>query len=268
MRHSKTSSAFLSQAKFYLSCALAFVLAFGCLAGSQVRAQRPPATATTPAPERTRLEVIEDLSESLANDLLELSIATRDRDLERTAQFFPARLDAATYPARPQPLKDAVKWVKTHDWIAAAPDTVTVTRNGTLPPFKITTPGSEVAKTPRTMTREEFMSGWAEFLAHFSEIEDARFKVKEANFDESAQAVAGAKEPTAVVGAMGKARVAFYVIGRDVDGKREWARGVANVRVRYDASKRWQFDSFALASLDSMVAVSDIFSEVAIPAGV
>lgn len=119
-----------------------------------------------------------------------------------------------------------------------------------------------------TITREQFLQGWSEFLAHFSEIEDARFKVKEANFAESAQAVAGAKEPTAVVGAMGKARIAFYVIGRDREGKREWARGVVNVEARYDASQRWQFDRFALVSLDSMVAASDLFSEVAIPAGV
>ncbi|HEY9402979.1 MAG TPA: VCBS repeat-containing protein [Pyrinomonadaceae bacterium] len=268
MRLLNSPFSLLPQFKFYTTCALAFALALGSLDIRRAHAQQQPAKAKMPAPERTRLEVIEDLSESLANDLLELSVATRDRDLERTAQFFPARLNSAPYPARPLPLKDSVKWVKTHDWIADAPDTVTVTRNGTLPPFKITTPGSEIAKTPRTMTREEFMSGWAEFLAHFSEIEDSRFKVKEANFDEGAQAVAGAKEPTAVVGAMGKARVAFYVIGRDIDGKREWARGVANVVVRYDASKRWQFDTFALASLDSMVATSDLFSEVAIPAGV
>jgi hypothetical protein len=246
------------------------MLALGCFVARRAHAQQPAAaaTATTPAGERARFEIVEDLSESLANDLLELSVATRDRDLERTAQFFPAKFNAASYPARPQPLKDAVKWVKTHDWTADAADVVSVTRNGALPPLKITTPGKEVAKTPRLMTREEFMRGWAQFLAHFSEIEDSRFKVKEANFDESAQAVAGAKEPTAVVGAKGKARVAFYVIGRDTEGRREWARGVANVVVRYDASNRWQFDLFSLVSLDSMVATSDLFSEVAIPAGV
>ncbi|HZH90635.1 MAG TPA: VCBS repeat-containing protein [Pyrinomonadaceae bacterium] len=266
MRLLKILFSLLPQLKFYATRGLAFVLALGCLVAPVAHAQQPAPSAAG-APERTRLEVVEDLSESLANDLLELSIATRDRDLERTAAFFPAKLNSAPYPARPLALKDSVKWVKTHDWAADAPDVVTVTRNGALPPLKLTTPGSEVAKTQRTMTREEFMRGWAEFLAHFSEIEDARFKVKEANFDEGAQAVAGAKEPTAVVGATGKARVAFYVIGRDIEGKREWARGVVNVVVRYDASKRWQFDTFALASLDSMVATSDLFSEVAIPAG-
>jgi hypothetical protein len=226
------------------------VLALVCLAPHRVHAQKP-ATTSAAAPERTRLEVIEDLSESLANDLLELSVATRDRDLARTAAFFPAKLTSAPYPTHPLPLKDAVKWVKTHDWAARGAAT-----------------GASADKTLRQTGKEEFLGDWAQFLAHFSEIEDARFKVKEANFDESAQAVVGAKEPTAVVGATGKARVAFYVIGRDTEGKREWARGVANVLVRYDASKRWQFDTFSLVSLDSMVATSDLFSEVAIPAGV
>ncbi|HEX9917878.1 MAG TPA: VCBS repeat-containing protein [Pyrinomonadaceae bacterium] len=238
--------------KFYATCGLAFALALGCFAARQAQAQKPSAaTPKTPALERTRFEIIEDLSESLANDLLELSVATRDRDLERTAQFFPAKLNAASYPARPQPLKDAVKWVKTHDWATSGAESV-----------------ASANKTLRQTGKEEFLADWAQFLSHFSEIEDSRFKVKEANFDDSAQAVAGAKEPTAVVGATGKARVAFYVIGRDIEGKREWARGVVNVQVRYDASKRWQFDTFALASLDSMVATSDLFSEVAIPAGV
>jgi hypothetical protein len=247
----KSPSTLFPRAKFYATCGLSLVLALGCLAPHRAHAQKPATAAAATAPERTRLEVIEDLSESLANDLLELSVATRDRDLARTAAFFPAKLTSAPYPTRPLPLKDAVKWVKTHDWAAGGAAT-----------------GASADKTPRQTSKEEFLGDWAQFLAHFSEIEDARFKVKEANFDESAQAVVGAKEPTAVVGATGKARVAFYVIGRDTEGKREWARGVANVLVRYDASKRWQFDTFSLLSLDSMVATSDLFSEVAIPAGV
>ncbi|HEV2882464.1 MAG TPA: VCBS repeat-containing protein [Pyrinomonadaceae bacterium] len=253
MRLLKTPFSFLPQLKFYATCGLAFALALGCFAARRAHAQKPSAaaTATTPAVERARFEVVEDLSESLANDLLELSVATRDRDLERTAEFFPAKFKAASYPSRPQPPKDAVKWVKTHDWATSTAESV-----------------ASANKTLRQISKEEFLADWAQFLAHFSEIEDSRFKVKEAYFDESAQAVAGAKEPTAVVGAKGKARVAFYVIGRDTEGRREWARGVANVLVRYDASNRWQFDSFSLASLDSMVATSDLFSEVAIPAGV
>ncbi|HLM55941.1 MAG TPA: VCBS repeat-containing protein, partial [Pyrinomonadaceae bacterium] len=66
----------------------------------------------------------------------------------------------------------------------------------------------------------------------------------------------------------GRARVAFYVIGRNREGRREWARGTANVVVRAAASGRFQFESWTLVGLDSLVASTDIFSEVAAPAGV
>jgi hypothetical protein len=194
-----------------------------------------------------RLETIEELSESLANDILELSVATRDRDLETTAAYFPAILAAKQFPSRPVAMKNQVKWVNSHLWEVA---------------------DKKRANTQGKITGKDFLADWEEFLAHFSEIEDARFKVKEANFDDNAKAVLGAEEPTAVVGAAGKARIAFYVIGRDINGKREWARGSFNARVRYDANKHWQFDSIDLLSFDSLVAEKDLFSEVAIPAGV
>ncbi|HEX8129751.1 MAG TPA: VCBS repeat-containing protein [Pyrinomonadaceae bacterium] len=272
MRLLKSPSVRLPTAKFYATCGLAFVLALACLAARRAHAQNP--APPTHAPERTRLEVIEDLSESLANDLLALSVATRDRDLERTAEFFPARFKCSPFPSHPAPLETRVKWIGAHLWavpVVGASQHHGAGRGELKTSDRLLAPQSPTQTgEPNlpTMRREHFLRMWSDFLAHFSEIEDARFKVKEANFDESAQAVAGAKEPTAVVGAKGKARVAFYVIGRDTEGKREWARGVVNVNVRYDASNRWQFDTFALASLDSMVATSDLFSEVAIPAGV
>ena len=195
----------------------------------------------------SRLEVIEDLSESLANDLLQLSIATRDGDFQMTAQYFPASFTASPFPFRPTSVKTQVKWIRSHAWET----------EGAIP-------SNGLGKT----TNAEFLKNWKVFLEHFSEIEDVRFKVKEANFDEKAKAVVGAEQPTAVVGASGRSRIAFYVIGRDINGKREWARGTLNANVRFDANKHWQFDSFELLSLDSMVAETDLFSEVAVPAGV
>lgn len=195
---------------------------------------------------RSRLEVTEDLSESLANDILTLSVATRDRDFETTAQYFPAQFAAKPFPSRPAAAKTQVKWISLHNWEIASP-------NQTNNPVKT--------------TNAEFLKNWKEFLAHFSEIEDARFKVKEANFDEKASSLQGASEPTAIVGATGRVRIAFYVIGRDINTKREWARGAFWANVRFDANKHWQFDSFELINFDSMVAETDLFSEVAVPAG-
>lgn len=218
------------------------------LAGNFLYAQtaNPSPVNKNQTVDRTRLEIIEELSESLANDLLELSVATTGRDLSLSAEFFPAQLVAKTFPTRRLPAKTQIKWFGTHDWKTA----------------------DDKSATAEKITGAEFLKNWAEFLEHFSEIEDARFKVKEANFDETAKAILGAEQPTAIVGATGKARIAFYVIGRDSEGKREWARGTFWANVRFDKNKHWQFDSFDLVGLDSLVANTDIFSEVAIPAGV
>lgn len=222
----------------FLAC-LAVILLPAVVAAAQISA---PSPATVDA---RRLEISEELSESLANDLLDLSVAVKNQDQEKTAQFFPEKLRAQRFPSDPTPLKPVVKWIASHGW-TVKPDSAE---------------SGEIASS-------EFLHGWSEFLDHFSDVEDARFKVKVGNFDDSAQAILGADTPTAVPGASGHARVAFFVIGRDHENQREWARGVIEADFRYADNKHWQFQSFSLSSFDSMVATTDIFSEVSEPAGV
>jgi hypothetical protein len=218
----------------------ALILLAVCTASAQL-------IAPSPATVNPRgLEVSEELSESLANDLLELSVATKNRDIEKTAQFFPEQLHADRFPSEPTATNPAVKWIASHGWAAQS--------------------AALSSETAGEIKASEFLDGWAAFLDHFSEVEDARFKVKVANFDDSAQAIIGADVPTAVPGATGHARVAFFVIGRDRENHREWARGVAEADVRYADNKHWQFQSFKLTSFDSLVATADIFSEVSGPA--
>jgi hypothetical protein len=238
---------------FSIACVLSLLININGIAYKIYAQTNQPDKA---ANERARLEMIEELSESLANDLLELSVAVRDRDADLISEFFPARLSAKPFPAKPSPLKKQVKWIYAHDWEARDK---TADRK---------TPVSAAAGNNAKITKKEFLGGWTEFLDHFSEIEDVRFKVKEANFDDSAKAVMGADEPTAVVGATGRARIAFYVIGRDISGKREWARGAFMANVRAAANRHWQFDSIELLNFDSLVAETDLFSEVAAAANV
>ena len=194
--------------------------------------------------EISRLEVTEQLSESLANQLLDLSIAVRDRNMEQTSKFFSVSLHSSPFPSRPSTLKTDVNWIGSHGWTP---------QNATASP---------------QITRDEFLGGLFAFLSHFSSIEDARFKVKLASFDDSARGDLAAEVPTAIPGATGKARIAFFVIGRDPSGKREWARGTADIQVLYTDAKYWNIVSFQLVSLDSMIANADLFSEVSVPAGV
>jgi hypothetical protein len=235
------------------------LLAAASFAFSTIYAQTTtPADQKAAAIERNRLEVIEELSESLANDLLQLSMATRDLDTTTTATYFPPQLSAKPFPSRPLAVQNQVKWVGTHGWETSDKS------NSLLPKTNATSTITDIGK----INGKDFLNGWTGFLNHFSEIEDARFKVKEANFTDSAKSVIGAEQPTAEVGANGRARIAFYVIGRDSNGKREWARGTFWANVRADKNKHWQFDSFELVSFDSMVADTDLFSEVGVPAGV
>ncbi len=230
--------------------ALAVCLLLGVLFLSPLLASaQPAAPRKSDAINRQRLEVIEDLSESLANDLLDLSVATRNQDVNRIARFLPRRLVATPLPSFPSPLENRVKWIARHGWSATANSVPANVR-------------------PRALGGEEFLASISAFLAHFSQVEDARFKVKGAEFDASANALLDAKEPTAMPGSSGWARVAFYVIGRDTEGRREWARGTAQVRIRKARNGPWQFVSFALEELSSMVATQDLFSEVSVPAGV
>ena len=252
--------------RFWLNSAFAMaliLLTFSAISGELYKINGQtitplPINAKATSVDKNRLEIIEELSESLANDLLQLSVATRDRDLSLTANYFPLQLSAKNFPSHPSEIKNQVKWVGIHGWENADKS------NSLLPKTNANSANTDIGK----INGKDFLSGWSEFLDHFSEIEDARFKVKEANFADNAKSVIGAEQPTAEVGASGRARIAFYVIGRDANGKREWARGTFWANVRADKNKHWQFDSFELVSFDSMVADKDLFSEVGVPAGV
>ena len=237
----------LGLAVFAVATGLALTSGEKAVASAPAGTQTPPVRAVPEAPqsETARLETIEDLSESLANDILELSVAVRDRDLARAGEFFADTVLAPPFPAVPGEAKPQVKWVSLHDWSVA--------------------PGANQA--PRPSPRAEILSALSAFLDHFSEIEDVRFKVKGATFDADARSVPGAAEPTAAPGAAGSANVAFFVWGRDGQGRREWARATAETRVRKPASGVWQFTDFKVARIDSQLAEQDLFSEVAVPAG-
>ncbi len=203
-------------------------------------------TSVPPASEISHLETIENLSESLANDLLDLSVAVRDRDLRRMDLYFANMIDSPPFPTVAGEARPQVKWISHHEWSAAR----------------------GLAPVSRPTPRRSLIDAFATFLDHFSLIEDVRFKVKGATFAADARVVATAEQPTAVAGATGSAKVAFFVWGRNRSGTREWARGVAETRVRKPATGPWQFTAFEVTKLDSQLANVDLFSEVASAAGV
>ena len=79
-----------------------------------------PEEARPQPPDPKRLEVIEELSESLANDLLDLSLATRDHAHHLIAEFFPDELQATPFPSYPLQVQRQLKWIGRHGWTSDA----------------------------------------------------------------------------------------------------------------------------------------------------
>lgn len=204
-------------------------------AGSPGSRTPGPSAARSQPPDlqvdRERLEVLEDLSESLANDLLALSVATRRRDRYEIAGYFGEAFEAAPFPSLPGPLTRDLKWIERHEWRTDGSGE-----------------GAPVGKG-------EFLRRFDRFLAHFSEIEDARFKVRDANFGDPP-------------GPGAEAKVYFYVVGRDLEGRREWTRGTLAVAAARPAEGNWRIVRLRTESLASEVATVDLFSEVSQPAGI
>jgi hypothetical protein len=175
------------------------------------------------------LNAVEDLTESLANALLGLSVVTRRRDLVEIGRYLGDGLEATPFPTRPGRLSKEVKWILKHAW--------------------------EAAPSTDPVGKEEFLAQIDAFLQHFSEIDDARFKVKRARFED---------RPTK----SGEARVFFFVVGRDLEGRREWVRGQFDVTAVRDADDAWKIVRWRTLALDSDVVPIDLFSEISGPAGV
>ena len=214
---------------------ISFVLSLVLSLAGASAAPRAPAAATTPVVDTTGMEVVEDLSESLANALLEFSVATRRRDLNAMGRFLGQDLLVESFPYVPGALTHELKWIEHHAWDEQ--------------------PSVSASAPPAAISRGEFLSRLGAFLDHFSEIEDVRFKVKEARFDD---------KPAST----GEARVYFYVVGRDAEGRREWARGTCFITAVGGGKEPWRITRWRTASLASDVATTDIFSEISRPAGI
>jgi hypothetical protein len=180
--------------------------------------------------DRASLEEKEDLSESLANDLLALSVAVRDRNYDSVNQFVAGTIQATPIPEALPSAEPLVKWIHQRHW--------------------------EVEAEATDQSREQFVGSLEAFLERFEEISDARFKVKSARFAEDGSS-------------SGEAHLKFFIIGRERSGHREWIKGTAHVEiVRGDAeSDRWRLERFLIESLQSKISDVDLFSEVAYPAG-
>ena len=178
--------------------------------------------------DRSKLEQAEDHSESLANDLLDLSVALRRQDLSQISKYFAEEIEGTAFPSQPKPLAPETKWLSRRDW--------------------------NLAKTPSRIHRDDFRQSLQGFLSHFIDIEDFRLKVKQADFE--------IDRPV-----HGRARVFIFLVGRNQDGLREWVRGYIQTQAQHINEGPWQITHWDMESLSSLVSEKDLFSEITAPAG-
>ncbi len=178
--------------------------------------------------ERSVLEQTEEHSESLANDLLDLSVALRRQDLSQISKFFAEGIEGIGFPTYSGPLIPETKWLSRRDW--------------------------DIGKVPSRIYRDDFKQNLQNFLSHFTQIEDFRLKVKQADF-ETTQPVRG------------RARLFCFLVGRNQDGLREWVRGYIQAKAHRTNDGPWQITHWKIESLSSLVSEKDLFSEITAPAG-
>ena len=199
-----------------LSISLAATMAFCCAAVID---------AQSPIVDEGQIERVEELSESLANQLHELSLAVRDRDFAAVAGHLSPDLEATP-------------------WLAPDGELVAQTRWTALVDSPLPT---------QSVGRPEFDTSWKAYLDHFSSIEDVRFKVKAADFAETGEIRADAL-------------IAISIVGRTWAGDRTWIEAKAHLQAT--RTDRWIIDRFEFVDLSARVATAELFSEIALPAGV
>jgi len=173
------------------------------------------------------LEEVEDLAESLANDLLALSVAVRDGDTETLATFFADTIEGPQLPSDLAPAHTVARWIDERHWEL----------NGL---------------EPSVQSRAEFLERLGVLTGRFTEIDDARFKVAGSDLKPGE----------------GTANIKFFVVGRNQDGHRERLDGKAYISVQRADEGPWQFTHFESYKLGSKLSRTDLFSEVALTAGV
>lgn len=175
----------------------------------------------------SQMESIEQATESFANAMLDLGL-----DLGRGDS--PALKKSTTDP------------------LQARVFTVEFTENATNDRF-IRSRTWKIADHIESMTSETFVQKTEAWLDHFSEIEDVRFKVKKSRVLDQGSAIEGT--------------LALAFVGRNHQGHRQWARGRAQVHAIRQANGGWLLDRFEMTTMGSLEATVDVFSEIALPAG-
>ena len=179
--------------------------------------------------DKSQLIEVEDLSESLANALLDFSIAVRGGDLKTIRAFLADEVEALTFQHTPTSSAGSIKWIQQSS--------------------------VDLSHLQPVLTqRESFIEEWAAFLNDFSEVEDVRFKVTNSEFLEKA------------AGNFADTKIKFFLVGRDEAGNRSWVKGSGRLHAQQEEGG-WAISLLVFDHIDFMKAEVDFFSEISSAAG-
>ncbi len=199
--------------------------------GQSLTAQELP----TPDVEVNGLEMerTEELSESLANQLLDFSVAARNGNLTEMGKSLGEVLQAT-----PLPELEAFK----PEW----------TRGG-LQMGHLKLEG----ETLSTLSRKEWLESWQRFVDSYSHLQDVRFKVSAARFEEQDSGIAA------------QGQLKFFLVGEKSADRLLWIRGKGRVRaILPPDTESWIISRLQLSTVSVSESSPTPLSEVSSPAGV
>ena len=179
--------------------------------------------------DKGRLIEVEDLSESLANALLNFSVAVRGGDLRTIRAFLADEVEALTFRHSTVGVGSSIKWISQSS----------VDLSHLQPVFT---------------QRESLIEEWTAFLTGFSEIEDVRFKVTDSTFLKK------------TAGNFADSKIKFFLVGRDEAGNRSWVKGSGRLHAQQEEGG-WEISLLVFDHIDFLKAEVDLFSEISLAAG-
>lgn len=189
------------------------------------------ATGSSVDLDRRAMIEIEDLTESLANFLLEFSASVRSLQASRLVPYFSEKTVLRLPRIESIDDLEKVQWI----WFGH----------------------QELKKDPPADADHAVLeTEWKNLLAHFSEIEDARFKIKDSHFSRTGSS------------ATGDCKIKYFLVGRNTEGNRVWVKGTGHLKASGGIEEGWRISLMELDEADYYRSETDLFSEISEPAGV
>ena len=183
-----------------------------------------------PGLDTNTLAETEDLTESLANFLLEFSREVKSLDSVRLSPYFSKNSDLRLPEASLEDNPEKIKWI----------------RHG----------HQDLTVKPVIKADQKILTGsWSRLLDQFSSMEDARFKIKNSEFKPNGNPVTG------VCG------IKFFLVGRDREARRLWIKGTGHMKASGGLEEGWEIINFEIDDSHAYLAESELFSEISRPAG-